>query len=145
MRLRICSAKCGVEAPMSWRTSSTVGSRRSRSLRSYSLMGAKSTKRRLGRVRLHGDQLRELVHMRLLLNGDRLVVAEHPGAVVDRLPRVVLVSRLHAEEVLLELWRERLGVIAQEQRCEHAARGERGGRGGVRRPRRAGDREVVAR
>ena len=26
MRLRICSAKCGVEAPMSWRTSSTVTS-----------------------------------------------------------------------------------------------------------------------
>jgi hypothetical protein len=34
---RICRAKCGAEAPMSWRTSSTVGSRSMRSLRSYSL------------------------------------------------------------------------------------------------------------
>src|SRR5215207_8325756 len=106
MRLRSCSAKCGVDAPISWRTSSTVGSRRLRSGRSYSL-----TELSLPRVRLHRDQLGQLVDLRLLRHRDRLVVADDPGAVVDRLARVVLVPRLHAQQVLLELRRELGGIV----------------------------------
>ena len=55
IRFRIWSAKCGVEAPMSWRTSSTVGSRTARSGRSYSLMGGRlSPHRRAIRARWPG-------------------------------------------------------------------------------------------
>ena len=47
-----------------------------------------------------------LVDLRLLRHRDRLVVAEDPGAVVDRLAGVVLVPGLHAQQVLLELRRQ---------------------------------------
>src|SRR3954454_14380441 len=131
IRLRSCSAKCGVDAPISWRTSSTVGSRTARSGRSYSLIGFRS----LWRVRLYRNELGELVDLRLLVHRQGLVVAQDPGAVVDRLARILLVARLHAEEVLLELRRELLRVVAQEQRGEHPASGERGGRRGICRTR----------
>ena len=39
MRLRSCSAKCGVEAPISWRTSSTVTSSRRDALQAVGVLG----------------------------------------------------------------------------------------------------------
>src|SRR3954465_8627545 len=122
MRLRSWSAKWGVEAPISWRTSSRVGSRRRRSARSNSLMGrdypvpascrhpdgngrppgarnGSASPILLWGPRLGRHPVGRRVDAPLLVDRDRLVVAEDPGAVVDGLGRVVLVARLDAQQV----------------------------------------------
>src|SRR3954447_10898874 len=107
MRLRICSAKCGVDAPISWRTSSTVGSRRTRSARSYSLMAG-----RLPAAGGHRDQRGRGVDACLRVGADRVAPAEYPDVVVDALARVVaLEARLDVEQVALERAGERRRLV----------------------------------
>src|SRR5918995_7193414 len=55
--------------------------------------GARKVTGSLRRVRLHRDELGQLVDLRLLRHRDGLVVADDPGAVVDGLAGVVLVAR----------------------------------------------------
>src|SRR3954454_7096079 len=94
MRLRICSAKCGVEAPISCCTSSTVGSRWTRDGISYSL-----TSERLRAARLDGHQAGDLVESALRVERDGLRVAEDPDAVVDTRRRIALVAGLNVEQI----------------------------------------------
>src|SRR3954454_14796157 len=99
MRLRICSAKCGVEAPMSCRMSSAVGSRTIRSGRSYSLMGRTLPVHGLvGRHARRGG-----ADAVLRLGRDRVGAAEDPHVVVAALRRVaVLETGVDVEQVALE-------------------------------------------
>src|SRR3954447_14899570 len=99
IRLRIWRAKCGVEAPISWRTSSTVGSRLTRSARSYSLMAA----RLLAAGRGDRHECGGRVDARLGGGRDRVGAAQDPDVVVDALARVVaLEARLDVQQVALE-------------------------------------------
>src|SRR5919108_5776823 len=122
---------------MSWRTSSTVGSRVARSGCSYSLIADGS----LWRVGLHRDQLGDLVDARLLSDRDRPVVAEEPDPVVDRLLGIVLEAGLHAQEVVLQRLRQLGGLVGEQQRGEHAVGGQRGRGGRIERARRAREAE----
>src|SRR3954466_11715213 len=104
MRLRICSAKCGVEAPISWRTSSTVGSRIIRSGRSYSLMrtGTLPPGRLIDRHE-GGGRVDPVLRGRR----QRVGAAEDPHVVVDPGRGVaVRVPRLEVEQVALERTRQ---------------------------------------
>ena len=51
----------------------------------WALVLAHWRQRSLRRVRLHRDELGDLVELRLLVHRDRLVVAQDPDAVVDGL------------------------------------------------------------
>src|SRR5215212_2638653 len=98
MRLRIWSEKCGVEAPISWRTSSTVGSRPTREGISYSLTSGERSERS-GPAGLDRDKLRDGVEARLRIDREDARVAEDPDAVVHARRRVALVARLDVEQI----------------------------------------------
>ena len=80
IRLRSWSAKCGVEAPMSWRTSSTVtwcsGRRRSG-------CSASAMPRIFDPAPGYRLDLEQGVDARLDVDRDRVLVAHHPAVVVD--------------------------------------------------------------
>ena len=145
IRLRIWSAKWGVEAPISWRTSSTVGSRTARSGRSYSL-----TRRRgypaSGRGRLDRDQLGDPVEPRLGAERDRRRRrrgsrrgCRRPGRGRPRSRAGRSGSSSRARGGRSAAW------SVSSSGANTPRRGERRRGGGVERPRGAGHREVVAR
>ena len=104
IRLRSCSAKCGVEAPISWRTSSTVtarfGARRSG-------CSASAMRGILRRTPVDGLDLEQRVDARLHVDGDRVLVAHEPAVVVDAAHRVLVVAGLDVEQVVLQRRGER--------------------------------------
>src|SRR3954463_5686971 len=143
MRLRIWSAKGGVEAPISWRTSSTVGWRWVRSTRSYSLIRP----RRLLRWLVDRHQRDQRVEPLLDVGSDRVGAAEDPDAVEDAVTRVGVgvVAGLDVEEEALEVLRQRRGRVREQQRREDAVGAEARGAGGVAGSLRVRDRVVAAR
>src|SRR4051812_21114479 len=143
MRLRIWSAKGGVEAPISWRTSSTVGWRWVRSTRSYSLIRP----RRLLRWLVDRHQRDQRVELRLHVSRDRVRAAEDPDAVEDAVARVGVgvVARLDVEEEALQVLRQRRGRVGEQQWGEDAVGAEAGGAGGVAGALRVRDGVVAAR
>src|SRR3954449_1200572 len=117
MRLRICSAKCGVDAPMSWRTSSSVTSwpalrRMGCSASDIDSLGLRSLRL------LPADlaDLEEQVDPRLDAHRDRFVVADDPAVIVDAAYRVPAVARLDVEEVRIDGRVEPVGVREHDHR-----------------------------
>src|SRR3954470_20749080 len=107
--------------------SSTVGSRRTRSTRSYSLTGLRLLLRLVD-----GDERRGGVDPVLRLGRDRVAAAEDPGVVVDALARVVVLEAgLDVEQVALERARQREWLAGEQQRRVDAAGTESRRRGGV--------------
>src|SRR5919201_562943 len=105
---------------MSWRTSSTVGSRPGFS---YSLTALKPTS---GLLRLDGNELGDRVEPSLSGHRQRLVVTEDPDVVEDARVRVRLEARLDVEEVVLELGGKGVAAVGEQQWGEHAGGGEHG-------------------
>src|SRR3954454_20221592 len=139
MRLRIWSAKCGVDAPMSWRTSSRVTSwpalrRMGCSASDIDSLGGL---RPLFRAADLAD-LEEQVDPRLHAHRDRLVVPDDPAVIVDAAHRIPAVARLDVEEVRVDRRVEAVGVRDDEQRPVRPARRQRRGGPGVERAVRAG-------
>ena len=141
MRSRSCSAKCGVEAPISWRTSSTVtswpGRRRSGCsawliwVRRSVWIGAISS--RLSMRDCTGSEIADSV-------------ADQPAAIVDAADRVARVARLDVEQVAADRQRQRV----RGRRSAAAGRTCRSPTAARRPPRRAcgcafGEHEPVAR
>src|SRR4051795_11401453 len=107
--------------------SSTVGSRRTRSTRSYSLTGLRLLLRLVD-----GHERRGGVDPVLRLGRDRVAASEDPDVVVDALARVVVLEAgLDVEQVALERARERQRPVGQQQRRVDAAGAEAGRGGGV--------------
>ena len=106
IRLRSCSAKCGVEAPISWRTSSTVtwcagaGARAAR-LRPWESVASG----------VDGLDLEQRVDPRLHVGGDGRLVAHQPAVIVDAAHRVLVVAGLDVEQVVLQRLRERRASV----------------------------------
>src|SRR4051794_41915814 len=99
MRLRIWSAKCGVDAPMSWRTSSSVTSWPA--LRRMGCSASDIDSLGLRPLRLLPADLADLEEQadpRLGAHRDRLVVADDPAVVVDAAHRGPPVARLDVEQ-----------------------------------------------
>src|SRR4051794_4289032 len=99
MRLRICSAKCGVDAPMSWRTSSRVTSWSA--LRRMGCSASDIDSLGLRPLLLARDlaDLEEQVDPRLHAHRYRLVVADDPAVIVDAAHRIPAVAGLDVEQV----------------------------------------------
>ena len=95
IRSRSCNAKCGVEAPISWRTSSTVTSRPG----TQAVWDA-----RLGSFLRH--HLEKAIHLGLDRYRDRARVADHPAVVVDGGGRALL--RVAGGRVVQEEVQDRL-------------------------------------
>src|ERR1700744_5746102 len=95
MRLRSCSAKCGVELPISWRTSSTVTGRCRRS-------GCSASAMVLLRSGVDGLDLHQRIYPRLHRSGDGGLVADDPRVVVDAAHGVIGVAGLDVEQVVLQ-------------------------------------------
>ena len=76
-------------------------------------------------VRLDRDQLGDRVELGLLLDRDGVLVAEDPGAVVDRLAGVVLVAGLTLRKYSSSGFGRRAASSVRSKRGEHAARGQR--------------------
>src|SRR3954449_10313315 len=139
MRLRIWSAKCGVDAPMSWRTSSRVASwpalrRMGCSASDIDSLGLLP----LLRAAALAD-LEEQVDPRLHAQGDRLVVPDDPAVIVDTANRVPAVARLDVEEVGVDRRVESVGVRDDDQRSVRPTRRQRSGGGPVERAVGAGE------
>src|SRR3954453_17920420 len=143
IRLRICSAKCGVDAPMSWRTSSRVTSWPA--LRRMGCSSSDIDSLGLRSLLLSSDaaDLEEIVDLRLDAGRDRLVVPDEPAVIVDTAHRVLAVPRLDVEQVRVERRVELVRVGDHEQRAVRAARRERRGGGRVERAVRAGEHHAV--
>src|SRR3954447_11778733 len=96
MRLRRCIAKCGVEAPISWRTSSTVTecSGRRRWGCSASAIGRRRLLAAVDRL-----DLEQRIDPRLDRPGDRVLVTEQPAVVVHAAGGVLVVSGLDVQQV----------------------------------------------
>src|SRR5512133_1373237 len=121
MRLRICSAKCGVDAPMSWRTSPRVTSWPALRRMGCSASDIDSLRTALGPrplLLLAGDlaDLEEQVDPRLHAHRYRLVVADDPAVIVDAAHRIPAVSGLDVEQVGVDRRVEPVGVGAHDQR-----------------------------
>src|SRR3954468_17422269 len=124
-RLRICSAKCGVDAPMSWRTSSRVASwpalrRMGCSASDIDSLGLRPLLRAADLA-----DLEEQVDPRLHAQRDRLVVPDDPAVIVDTAHRVPAVARLDVEEVGVDRRVESAGVRDDDGRsaCDPRSRG----------------------
>src|ERR671917_845045 len=114
MRLRSCSAKCGVEAPISWRTSSIVTAWPGRSRSGCSawligLRGVQVTRQLLGR------DLQQRVDARLRGDRDRVRATDDPAVVVDARDGIGAVRGLGVEQLALQRLRQAHGVVEQEQ------------------------------
>src|SRR4029079_6991472 len=120
MRLRSWRAKCGVEAPISCRTSATdtwyCGRRRSGC--SAWAMGSVASG-------VDGLDLEEGVDARLHVRGDGRLVAHQPAVIVDPAYQVLVVAALDVEQVVLQRLGEGLRLGDEQQRTVGARRGKR--------------------
>src|SRR4051812_28156543 len=103
MRLRICSAKCGVDAPMSWRTSSRVTSWSV--LRRMGCSASDIDSLGLRPLLLQPADLTDLEKQFdpcLAAPRDRFVVADDPAVIVDAAHGIPPVARLDVEQVRVD-------------------------------------------
>ena len=116
IRLRSCSAKCGVDAPHSSRTSSTLTCGAPLRLGfSASLMASW----------LGPGNLEQAVDRGLCRDAHRLRVADDPSVIVNAAHRVTGVARLHIEQIVRDRPRQRPTGRGQQQRPVRPARGQR--------------------